>query len=119
MKTRKRNAGAAAFVIAWAAGRSQAGPRSVTVVVSYSRGRVKSIACGRYLRPLLASYGFEQGIEVFQTGIFDDHSSAAVLVFDRNLQTQGSLQRIPRFADIGIERRFLLFFTLRFLLRVQ
>src|ERR1700692_1751265 len=111
MKTRKRNASCAAFIIARPAGRSQARPHSVTVVVPYPEGDG--------LKALLARYGFEQGIEVFQAGIFDDDASATVLVFDRNLQTQGSLQRIPRFANIRIERCFLFFFTLRFLLRVE
>src|SRR5271168_769860 len=109
MKTRKRNASCADFIVARAAGRACTAAHSVTVVVSYTEGRG--------LTPLLAGYGFEQGIEVFQAGIFDDHSSAAVLVFDRNLQTQGSLQSIPGFANIGIKRCFLFFFTLRFLLR--
>jgi hypothetical protein len=35
---------------------------------------------------LFAGDRFQQGIEVFQAGIFDDHASAAVLVFDRNFQ---------------------------------
>ena len=42
--------------------------QNVTVMVSFTRDR------------------FEQGIEVFQAGIFDDHTSATVLVFNRNLQ---------------------------------
>src|SRR5271156_4717764 len=108
MKTRKRNASCAAFIAARS--RSQPMRHNVTVMVSYPEDDSS---------PLLAGYGFEQGIEVFQAGIFDDHSSAAVFVFDRNLQTQGSLQRIPCFANIGIERRFLFFFTLRFPLRIQ
>src|SRR5579859_2136357 len=112
MKTRKRNTSAAAAVMG-RAGRSQTG-HSVTVVVPYSRvGRT------RCLRPLLARYGFEQSIEVFQPGIFDDHSSAAVLVFDRDLQAERSLQCVASFTDIGVERRFLFFFTLGFFLRIQ
>ena len=73
MKTRKRNVSPAAFIIGRPAGRSRAETHSVTVIVSYYEGGSK---------PLLAGYGFEQGIEVFQAGIFDDHSSATILVFD-------------------------------------
>ena len=65
-------------------------------------------------RGLLAGNGFEQGIEVFQAGIFDDHSSAAVLVLDRNFQAKGSLEQIARLADIGVERSLLFLFTLGF-----
>ena len=58
------------------------------------------------LRPLFAGHGFEQGIEVFQAGIFDDHSSAAVLVFDRNLQAKGSLQRSRASRTLGSSGAF-------------
>src|ERR1700733_7679641 len=109
MKTRKRNASSAAFIMARSAGCSCAAAHNVTVVVSYRED-------GR--KPLLARYGFEQGIEVFQAGVFDDHPSAAILVFDRNLETKGPLQRVTGFANIGVKRCFFFFFTLRLLLRV-
>ena len=61
--------------------------------------------------PLLAGYRFEECIEVFQAGVFNDHPAAAVLVFDRDLETQGSLQRVPGFAHIGIQGSLRFFFT--------
>jgi hypothetical protein len=55
-------------------GSPPANTHNVTVIVSFTGDR------------------FEQGIEVFQAGIFDDHATAAVLVFNRNFQAKGSLQ---------------------------
>src|SRR5580700_1745560 len=75
--------------------------QNVTVMVSFTGDRL------------------EQRIEVFQAGIFDDHASATVLVFNRNLQAKSSLQQITRLANVGIERRLLFFFTLRFFLRIE
>src|ERR1700723_2137768 len=45
---------------------------------------------------------FEQAIEVFEPGIFDDHAAPAILVFDPDAESQGSLQLFFRFPYIRI-----------------
>ena len=45
----------------------------------------------RLIAATVAGYGFQQGIEIFQTGIFDDHSPAAILILDGDLQAEGPL----------------------------
>src|ERR1700733_9485667 len=104
MGNRKRNASAAAFMGGPRRPSLTADRQNVTVIVTSA---------------LFTGDRFQQGVKVFQAGVFDDHPSAAVLVFDRNLQAEGSLQQIPCLTNVGVKRSFLFFFTLRFFLRIQ
>src|ERR1017187_4871947 len=45
----------------------------------------------------------EEGVEVFQAGVFDDDFAAAVVVFDVNLEAEGALKPVLDFADVGVD----------------
>ncbi len=45
---------------------------------------------------------FQQAVEVFEPGVFDDDFAAAVVVFDLDLEAEGALETFLDFANIGI-----------------
>lgn len=47
----------------------------------------------------------EQGVEVFQLCVFDDDFAAATVIFDVNLEAEGTLQTLLDFANIGVDGR--------------
>ena len=69
-------------------------------------------------RPWSGSFAgqvLEQGVEVFELGVLDNDFAAAVMVFNVDLEAQGSLQAFLDLADIGIDGRLWFnFFLCRF-----
>src|ERR1035437_3002598 len=47
----------------------------------------------------------KQGIEIFETAVFNDDSATSIVVFDCDLETKGALQAVLDFANVGVDGR--------------
>ena len=52
---------------------------------------------------LFAGETFDEGVEIFEAGVFDDDSAAAVFVFNVNLEAEGALEELLGFADVRVD----------------
>ena len=54
-----------------------------------------------YVESIAAECG-EDGVEVFEAGVFDDDSAFALFVLDVDLEAEGALEAVLGFADVGV-----------------
>src|SRR5260370_42035807 len=53
-------------------------------------------------KSLLPAERAEDGVEVFEAGVFDDDAALALLVLDVDLEAEGALQAVLGFASVGV-----------------
>ena len=50
----------------------------------------------------MAAESGEDGVEVFEAGVFDDDAAFALFVLDVDLEAKGALEAVLGFADVGV-----------------